>query len=704
LESLYLRSAGRSLLIDLSAPEPAFVHWGADLGEDLPDPGLLQDPVPPSSLDIPVRLGLPPQASSGWRGRPGLRGSRDGKGFSPRLRLVSAERTAAAAGVITQSDPGLGLSVRTELLLDAGGLLRMRHELTNDAGPDYRLEGLELVLPAGPAAAELLDLTGRWCRERHPQRRPLQQGTWVRSGRHGRTGHDASLVLAAGSAGFSNRSGEVWAVHLGWSGNHETFADTLASARTVLGAGELLGSGEVTLAAGSSYRTPWLYAAYSDCGLDGITESFYSWFRNRPHHPARPRPVVLNTWEAVYFEHSLDTLTDLAESGADLGVERFVLDDGWFRGRRDDTRGLGDWYVDEAVWPDGLTPLIDAVTARGMEFGLWVEPEMVNEDSDVVRVHPDWISGPALPDGTVRIPERWRNQQVLDLANPDAWNYIHERLDALLNEYNISYLKWDQNRDLAEMGHDGKPSVHAQTKAVYRLLDTLRAAHPGVEIESCSSGGARVDLGILERTDRIWTSDCNDALERQTIQRWTELIIPPELVGAHVGPTTSHTTHRTHSLSFRALTALFGHFGMEWDIRTVTGQERDELKKVIALYKQYRGLIHTGRAINSDHPDPAMLLRGVISEDTREGLFILAALATSGYEMPGQVCLPGLEAKTRYKVEVLYPTAKTTFTQAVPPAWTLGDAEATGQYLACVGLPMPNLNPEHAILIAATAV
>ncbi|MBT2533842.1 alpha-galactosidase [Arthrobacter sp. ISL-48] len=704
MESLYLRSAGRSLLIDLSAPEPAFIHWGADLGEELPELALLQDPVPPSSLDIPVRMGLLPQASSGWRGRPGLRGSRDGRDFSPRLRLVSAERTAAAGCVITQSDPGVGLSVRTELLLNDGGLLQLRHELTNDTGLDYRLEGLELVLPAGPGAAELLDLTGRWCRERHPQRRPLQQGTWVRSGRHGRTGHDSSLVLAAGSAGFSNRAGEVWALHLGWSGNHETFADTLASGHTVLGAGELLAPGEVTLAAGSSYRTPWLYAAYSDRGLDGITESFYGWFRNRPHHPARPRPVVLNTWEAVYFDHNLDVLMELAESGADLGVERFVLDDGWFRGRRDDTKGLGDWYVDEAVWPDGLTPLINGVTERGMEFGLWVEPEMVNEDSDIIRAHPDWISGPADPDGPARVPERWRNQQVLDLANPAAWDYIHERLNTLLNDNNISYLKWDQNRDLTEMGHGGKPSVHAQTKAVYRLMDTLRAAHPGVEIESCSSGGARVDLGILERTDRIWTSDCNDALERQTIQRWTELIIPPELVGAHVGPTTSHTTHRRLSLSFRALTALFGHFGMEWDVRTVTGEEREELKQVIGLYKQYRHLIHTGRAINSDHPDPSLLLRGVISEDTREGLFTLAALATSRAEMPGPVCLPGLEAKTRYRVEVLYPTAKTTFTQAAPSAWSLDGVEATGQFLAHVGLPMPNLNPEHAILIAANAL
>ena len=206
---------------------------------------------------------------------------------------------------------------------------------------------------------------------------------------------------------------------------------------------------------------------------------------------------------------------------------------------------------------------------------------------------------------------------MLDLVNPEAWQYIFDRLDALLSENNISYLKWDQNRDLAEMGHAGRPSVHAQTLAAYRLFDALKAAHPGVEIESCSSGGARVDLGILERTDRIWASDCNDALERQTIQRWTGVVVPPELVGSHIGPTTSHTTARTHDLSFRAITALFGHFGMEWDVRPVTGAEREELRGVIGLYKQHRGLIHSGRMVRADVPDPALLLHGVVVRGRR---------------------------------------------------------------------------------------
>ncbi|WP_232083269.1 alpha-galactosidase [Arthrobacter sp. SO5] len=723
---LHLRRSGTSVLIDFSAGEPAVLHFGADLGPELPDLALLVDPVAPSSLDIPVTLGLIPQASSGWRGRPGLRGHRDGQAFSARLRVVSVTatdgtmpsgtgrgETAHCSAVITQSDPVAGISVSTELRINEGGLLQLRHSLSNEGPHNYRLEELAAVLPVGRAATEILDLTGRWCREAHPQRLPMRQGTWVRSGRHGRTGHDSPLLLAAGTPGFGNRHGQVWAVHLGWSGNHESFVETIGDGRSIIGASELLGSAEVTLDAGGRYETPWLFAAYSDAGLDGISEAFYSWFRARPHHPGRrsgkPRPVVLNVWEAVYFDHRLETLLELAESAAGLGVERFVLDDGWFRGRRNDRAGLGDWYVDEELWPAGLTPLIDAVTAHGMEFGLWVEPEMVNEDSDLARAHPDWISGPGPSSprtgAPVRLPQRWRHQQVLDLANPAAWHYIFDRLDSLLSEYRISYLKWDQNRDLAEMGHEGSPSAHAQTLAVYRLLDELRKAHPGVEIESCSSGGGRVDLGILERTDRIWASDCNDALERQTIQRWTEVVVPPELVGSHIGPTTSHTTARTHELSFRAITAMFGHFGLEWDVRQLADGERGELAAAIAAYKDHRALLHSGRMVRADEPDPALMLHGVVSHDGSEALFALVSVATSFSEVPGRVALPGLLPERNYRVRLAYPVAGTghPFTQVIPPAWLASGLEATGRFLAEAGLPMPVLNPEHGVLLHVRA-
>ncbi|WP_314194159.1 alpha-galactosidase [uncultured Arthrobacter sp.] len=733
MDPLHLRSAGTSLVISFNSGEAEVIHWGADLGSDLPDLSILTEAIPNSAIDATVPAGLLPQASSSWRGRPALRGHRvadgvSGLDFSVRLRAVHAATNGNSAAVV-QQDTDAGITVESTLVLHDGGLLELRHTVANTGTTPFQLDELAAVLPVAPDAVELLDLTGRWCRERHPQRRPIQQGTWVRTGRHGRTGHDSSLLFAAGTAGFGNRHGKVWATHLAWSGNHEQFADTIGDGRTMIGGSELLGPAEVILQPGGSYTTPALFAAYSDRGLDGISEAFYSWFRSRPHHvlPAvgggKARPVVLNTWEAVYFDHNLDTLVELADSAADLGVERFVLDDGWFRGRRDDTAGLGDWFVDETLWPEGLTPLIDAVTSRGMEFGLWVEPEMINLNSDAARAHPDWIVGPAAAshkDGG-RLPLAWRNQHIIDLVNPEAWQYIFDRIDGLLRENNIRYLKWDQNRDLTEHGHAGRASVHEQTLAAYRLFDELRKAHPGVEIESCSSGGARVDLGILERTDRIWGSDCNDALERQTIQRWTGVVVPPELVGGHIGPTTSHTTARTHDLSFRAITALFGHFGMEWDVREVQGEQREELKRFIALYKEHRGLIHSGRMVRADVPDDSLMLHGVVAGSavsvagaavepgTTAALFALVSTRTSFAEQLGRVALPGLEAARRYRVEAIFPAPVDadyghTFTQIQPPAWLASGAEASGRFLAEVGLPMPSLNPEHALVLKVTAL
>ncbi len=230
-------------------------------------------------------------------------------------------------------------------------------------------------------------------------------------------------------------------------------------------------------------------------GLDAVARRFHGWLRARPGHPDARRPVTLNVWEAVYFDHSLDRLTKLADLAARVGVERFVLDDGWFGSRRDDTRGLGDWVVSPEVWPDGLGPLIDHVRGLGMEFGLWVEPEMVNPDSDVARAHPEWLLGP----GHDRLPVEARRQQVLNLTIPGAYAHVRDQVLAVLRENEISYLKWDQNRDLVEAGTapGGSPAVHDQTLAAYRLMEELKVARPGLEIESCSSGGARIDLEVL---------------------------------------------------------------------------------------------------------------------------------------------------------------------------------------------------------------
>ncbi|MEV5695249.1 alpha-galactosidase [Micromonospora globbae] len=707
---VHLRRARTSLVLDARGPGlPRVVHWGGDVG-DLDDDGLRQladatvPPVVPSSFDAPTALSLLPEAGAGWSGRPALAGHRDRADWATAFALdgldVDDDGDGPARVRVHAVDPGAGLSLTVELTLDPTGLLLLRHRLRNDGDTPYELRELTPVLPVPAVATELLDLTGRWCRERSPQRHPWPMGTWVREGRHGRTGHDATLLLVAGTAGFGFGHGEVWAVHTAWSGDHVTFAERRPTGEATLGGGELLTPGEVVLGPGESYATPLLYAAWSDTGLDGLSDVLHTHLRARPRHPRSPRPVTLNVWEAVYFDHDLDRLRALADRAAEVGIERFVLDDGWFRGRRDDTAGLGDWYVDADLWPDGLDPLIAHVTGLGLQFGLWVEPEMVNPDSDVYRAHPDWVL--AVPG---RLPPTWRNQQVLDLAHPEAYAYLRDRLDALLTAHpGIGYLKWDHNRDLTEAGHRGRPGVHTQTEAVYRLLDELRARHPDVEIESCASGGARVDLEILARTDRVWASDCNDALERLAIQRWTGLLLPPELVGSHIGPPRSHTTGRTHDLGFRAATAFFGHYGVEWDITSATPAERAELAAWVALHKRLRPLLHTGRTVRVAHPDPAVWAHGVVAHDGSQAVYAVSRLATSVAQVPGAVRLPGLQGRRRYAVRPVPGVPAPATVQRAEPAWLPAGVTLTGAALATVGLQMPALHPEQALLLEVTAV
>ena len=701
---VHLRAAGVSLVLDARRGLPAVLHWGHDLGDATPADleALALAAVPstvPNDLDEAEPFGaLLPEHSSGWNGRPGLAGSRTGRDWSPRFLRTGWETTehgVTATGV----DETAGLTVRLEVELLASGLVRQRATVTADTA-GYTVDGLALTLPVPPVATELFDLTGRWGRERSPQRLPFVVGVHSRENRRGRTGPDAPLVLAAGTAGFDTRDGEVWGVHVAWSGNHVTYAERLSNGAAVLGGGELLLPGEIELAAGESYTGPWVYGAHG-VGLDALAARFHTHLRARPHHPPRPRPVVMNTWEAVYFDHDLDRLVELARLGAEVGVERYVLDDGWFRHRRSDDAGLGDWYVDEGVWPDGLHPLVDAVRGLGMQFGLWVEPEMVNLDSDLARAHPDWVMG---TDG--RTPRPSRRQQVLDLANPDAYAYLLERLDAILTEYPISYLKWDHNRDLLEAGRgpDGRPGVHAQTVAVYRLFDELRARHPGVEIESCSSGGLRIDLEVLEHTDRVWGSDVIDPLERQQIQRWTAQLVPPELVGSHVGAPRAHTTGRTHDLAFRAGTMLFGSFGIEWDLTAASADDRAGLAAWVAFYKEVRELVHTGEVVRAPQHDPSYLVHGVVASDRSDALFALVQLTAPVTSVPGVVRLPGLDPDRRYDVRVQPPGDLPAHLRGIlPPPWLAEGVTLPGSALASAGLRAPALFPEQLLLIRATA-
>ncbi|MFI6102441.1 alpha-galactosidase [Lentzea sp. NPDC051213] len=689
-EVVHLHDTASSVVIEVRGTGlPVVKHWGrtlGDVGQDalrtLADALLWTNPN--NSPDSAVALALVPDAGAGHSGRPGLRGHRGGEHFAPALTVTSFGEENGSIFRYVASDAAASLTLTGVVELLESGMLRLRHTVRNDGETPYALEGLESALPIPGRAAELLDFTGRWSRERSPQRQALSYGSWVRESRRGRTGHDATIGLLAGTPGFSFRTGEVWALHVAWSGNHVTYAENLTDSSPVLGGGELLLPGEISLAPGETYESPWLYAAYSSEGIDGISAAFHRQLRERS---LRPRPVVLNTWEAVYFDHDLARLTSLADTAAAVGVERFVLDDGWFRHRRDDTAGLGDWYVDETVWPDGLSPLIKHVRSLGMEFGLWFEPEMINTDSDLYRAHPDWVLGPR--PGV--LPPPWRNQQVLNIAHPEAYAYILERVSSVLSDNDIAFVKWDHNRDLIGS------RVHEQTHAFYRLLDDLRLRHPHVEIESCSSGGARIDLGVLSRTDRVWTSDCNDALERQLIQRWTGVFLPPELMGAHVGPTKSHTTGRVHDLSFRVATALFGHFGIEWDINSATDEERAELQAAIEYYKDVRSLVHSGTVVHSDHPDPAAWVHGIVASDRSEALFCYAQIATSVQNKPARVLLPGLDPARTYRLSFDAPAGRPRLNQRRTEGWD--EIELPCSMLSEVGVQLPVLEPEQALLL-----
>jgi alpha-galactosidase len=551
---------------------------------------------------------------------------------------------------------------------------------------------------------DVLDFTGRWANEAQAQRHPISQGIWLREQRRGRTGPDTPLVMFAGTDGFRARQGEVWGVHLGWSGDQRYLVQRLNTGTTLLGAGEILAAGEVILGPGDAVTTPWVYAVYSDRGIDGATARLHSMLRRRPGHPKNPRPVLLNIWEAVTFDQSFERVAKLADIAAEIGVERFVIDDGWFGSRRDATSGLGDWYVSRDVWPDGLGPIADHVRSLGMQFGLWFEPEMVNPDSDLARAHPDWVMGTA-----GRMPPTGRNQQVLDVSHPEAFEYVLERVSSLVSECGIDYIKWDHNRDLADPVHRsgpgaGRPAVREQTLATYRIMDELRRRHPSLEIESCAGGGSRIDLGILERTDRVWASDCIDPIERSRIVPGLATLLPLELIGSHVASGRSHTTGRQHDLPLRLGVALFGHQGLEWDLTETTGQEREWLAQWVALAKSLRPLVHTGELVRPDRPsDPGTTLYGVVAQDRSEALFILLRSHTDPEWEPAPLRFDGLDPARRYKLtRVSLPGEPALAADDPRRLVSLDDPIVPGSLLVGAGVVAPYLQPEEAALFHLT--
>ncbi len=716
-------------------------------------------------LDASTRPGLIPLESDGWLGRPGLVGHRSGgRAWAPRLRtrsisadvvdllidegarvvrparqpdrgpgtqlgagqdvglstdpahgdaLVNEEGESAppaspvavatgGAGTVTfhlvDDECALACDLTVELLPQ--GLLRLRSTATNtDADTPYELEELSLALPLPLTADEILDFHGRWGRERDPQRTPVRAGCHLREGRHGRTGFDAPGMMFCGPRGFTFERGRVWGLHVAHSGDHRTWIERMPTGVQVIGGGELLLPGEIVLEPGQSYTSPWIYAETAD-GLDEAARIVHRWERTLPSHPGVDRPVALNVWEAVYFDHDLETLTRLADRAAQIGVERYIVDDGWFLGRRDERRGLGDWEVDPDVWPQGLHPLVDHVRGLGMQFGLWFEPEMVSTDSKLAQAHPEWI----LAARTDALPVEKRFQQVLNLSIPEAFEHVRTQMDALIGEYHIDYIKWDHNRDLIDAGdrrYGGRAGVHEQTLACYRLMDRLRADHPGLEIESCSSGGGRIDLEMVRHAQRFWLSDCIDPVERQSIQRWSSQLVAPELMGTHVASERSHTTGRVADLAYRAATALWGHMGFEVDLLACDQAELAALREWVSFYRENREFLVAGDVVRRDVADGSLWLHGVVSPERDHALYGMSCVARSPMSPRGLMPLPGLEAGRRYLVRPLLigggPRG------LILPTWGRG-LVMDGGALAATGVHTPLILPDQMLIIDAKEV
>ncbi|MGV2989443.1 alpha-galactosidase [Vibrio sp. E150_011] len=691
---VHLTSKNQSLIIKVDRV-PEILHWGtkiASIDNDL----LLstERPISQARLDVDVPLSLCPELGSGHFNAPGLEGHRSRHDWAPVFTTtsVSADEHSACFDLI---DDVAGLELKVELKLDSEtDVLQKRVTVKNITSTPYHLGKLSSTLPLPSHANELMTFHGRWCHEFQTQRQRFDHGGFMQENRRGRTSHENFPGMFVGSHGFSEQQGLVWAFHLGWSGNHQMRADVRSDGRRFVQAGELLLSGECLLEEGQEYKTPWLYGCYSNTGLNGVAQRFQAFVRNNivSFPTDKPRPVHLNTWEGIYFDHKPDYIMQMATEAARMGVERFIIDDGWFIGRDGERTALGDWYLDETKYPDGLEPVIDHVNQQGMEFGLWVEPEMVSQDSNLYRNHPDWVLGLK---GYHQPSGRW--QYVLDLQNNDCFNYLFERLDTLLTRYSITYLKWDMNRELVQPGHQGKAAVHGQTQALYRLIDKLTGAHPSVEIESCSSGGGRIDFEILKRTHRFWASDCNDALERQAIQKGMSYFFPPEVMGAHIGPAECHSTNRRHHINMRGVTAFMGHMGVELDPVKESDEEKAAFAHYIALHKKYRHILHSGRSFRIDPADQNQHIYGVETDD--EMIITVCQLAMPSHALPSPLRISCCDTNSQYKVTIVEMPQTSFQLMKQRPKWLEQTLTLHGDNLKEIGITLPILDPESALIV-----
>ena len=566
----------------------------------------------------------------------------------------SAEACQTLRVDLVDEPTGVGLALY-DTVYDACDVITRRAVLANPAGNQplriHRLLSATLDLP--DRGFQVVSFDGGWIKEAHRHDHPLTYGILVNSSTTGASSHRHNPGFLLAEGGATEQTGWVYGFNLVYSGNHLGIAEMANHDLVRVAIGINDHCFEWTLAAGERFETPEAVMTFSTCGFNGASHHFHDFITDhivRGQWAKRPRPVLLNNWEAHFFDFTEKKLLDLARGAADLGVELFVLDDGWFGRRDSDTAGLGDYDVNRRKLPSGLKGFGEKIQDLGLSFGLWFEPEMVNEDSDLFRAHPEWA---------VRVPGRrhplGRNQLVLDLTNPAVQDYIIASVTGILDDAPISYVKWDMNRHIADaysptLSEQGR-FHHAYILGLYRVLGAIFGPRPHILLESCSSGGNRFDLGMLCHSPQIWTSDDTDPIERLAIQGGLSYLYPPSTMGAHVSQAPHQQTLRLTPLSTRFNVAAFGVLGYELDLKYLSRLEKREIQGQIAFYKAHRETLQYGRFSRLDARKANKVEWQSLARDGDEaiaGFFQTLSVASEGYDCLRVV---GLDPERPYTVE-----------------------------------------------------
>jgi alpha-galactosidase len=634
------------------------LYWGAPLWriDDLAAPARRRDL---SSFD--PRQMLENEEFPGWGGprfyEPSLKVTRADGNRDLVLKYVS--HRAADNGVdITLRDIRDAIEVTLHYrVYPAQGVISRHATIHNGTSAPITLESAQSgawYLPAGDGY-QLTYLTGRWAAETQVNHEPIHEGMKVLESRKGHTSHNVNPWFAIDGGDASEESGRVWFGALAWSGNWRITVEQTAYRQVRVTGGLNTFDFAYPLAAGESLDTPVFYAGFSEHGFGGASRMLHRFEREQilpGGATSRLRPVLYNSWEATTFRVDEPGQKALAEKAAKLGVELFVMDDGWFGARNNDRAGLGDWTVNPQKFPQGLKPLIDHVNSLGMDFGLWVEPEMVNADSDLYRKHPDWVIG---FEGRPR--SELRNQMVLNLARSDVRDYIFGVLDRLATEYNVRYFKWDMNRAVSEPGWpDAGPTGGRKlwvdyVRNLYDIIDRLRAKHPKLEIESCSGGGGRVDLGILRRVEEVWPSDNTEAFDRLRIQEGFSMAYAPKIMSAWVTDV-PNMNGRSAPLMFRFLTAMQGALGIGANLNKWTAQDEKVAGQMIALYKRVRPTVQAGELYRLFSPRAGdFTANEYVAGDGKQAVVFAFRHSQQYNTAVPTVRLRGLDPQALYKVD-----------------------------------------------------